>query len=122
MEKKVNKFYLLSAINLAPIAIMTGGFNRDFLILAAVLVILVVNHATLVRIVRTLTESMAGKPSNAGSPTVKLLLLFGLKFLLLALAIALVYYFNKNLIPKTLLLMIFQLIIQVVSIKNNYQK
>lgn len=121
MEKKIDKrFYLLSAINLIPAAILGDGFTMNTLVLAISLGVLVVNHTVLVKMVSTLTTSLSGS-SGASHSIKRLLFLMVLKFTLLGASIGIVYFYNKDLIPKLMLLMIFQLIIQVVSIKNNYQ-
>ena len=90
----------------------------DSLLLIGILLVLIVNHFTLVRMVATLNESMSGK-AGASNPLTTVFGLFFLKFAVLGAAIAAVYYFNKNLIPKVIVMMIFQLIIQVLSIKNS---
>jgi len=121
MEKKIDKrFYLLSAINLIPAAILGDGFTMNSLVLGVSLGVLVVNHTVLVKMVSTLTTSISGS-SGASHLVKRLLFLMVLKFILLGASIGVVYFYNKHLIPKLMLLMIFQLIIQVVSIKNNYQ-
>jgi hypothetical protein len=120
-KKKIDKrFYLLSAINVAPAVILAGGFNLDALVLVLALLVLVLNHTVLVKMVKTLTESLAGS-GDAKRSVRRLIFLMILKFLLLGSSIAIVYFYNKALIPKLMLIMIFQLIIQIVSIKNNYQ-
>ena len=121
MEKKIDKrFYILSAINLIPAAILGDGLTMNTLVLAAALAVLVANHTVLVKMVSTLTTSLSGD-SDAKRSIKRLLFLMVLKFTLLGASIGIVYFYNKDLIPKLMLLMIFQLIIQVVSIKNNYQ-
>jgi DMSO reductase anchor subunit len=121
MEKKIDKrFYILSAINLIPAAILGDGLTMNTLVLAISLGVLVINHTVLVKMVSTLTTSLSGSASASRS-TKRLLFLMVLKFTLLGASIGIVYFYNKDLIPKLMLLMIFQLIIQVVSIKNNYQ-
>lgn len=122
MEKKIDKrFYLLSALNLIPATILGGGLTMNTMVLATALAVLVANHTVLVKMVSTLTTSLSGE-SDAKRSTKRLLLLMVLKFSLLGSSIGIVYIYDKDLIPKLMLLMIFQLIIQVVSIKNNYQK
>ena len=121
MEKKIDKrFYILSAINLIPATILGDGFTMNTLVLSVALGVLVANHTVLVKMVSTLTTSMSAT-SDAKQSTKRLLLLMVLKFTLLGASIGIVYFYNKDLIPKHMILMIFQLIIQVVSIKNNYQ-
>ncbi|HXH31834.1 MAG TPA: hypothetical protein VNJ01_13570 [Bacteriovoracaceae bacterium] len=115
MEKKIGKkFYLLSALNLITAVVLGGGLTRDTLALIVALIFFIMNHLFLVKIVNTATtKEGAAKPG-------KILLLFFMKMLLLATAIAAVYFYDAELVPKVMLLMIFQLIIQVLSIKNNY--
>lgn len=118
MEKKTNKrFYIFSALNLIPVLYLGGGLTQDSLILLGALVILVLNHTILVKIVQGVTMSAQGENSSVG----KLLLLMGLKFLMLFSLVALIYFYKKELITKLFLIIFFQLIIQLVSIKNNYQ-
>ena len=121
MEKKVTKtFYLLSLINVGVILIMTGGALLDTLALIGVLVVLVFNHTTLLKMVSELSKSMTAEGDDAKRSLKKVLFLMALKMMLLAGVVVIIYFYNKDLTPKALLLMIFQLIIQVVSIKNNY--
>lgn len=122
MEKKIvtKKFYLLSSLNVITALILSNLAIRDAFILMAVLVILMANHTFLVKMVNELTLTMnSSSPDSAGALR-RTFLWVTLKMTLMAVAVALVYFFNKDLIAKALLLMIFQLIIQVVSIKNNY--
>ncbi len=121
MEKKVTKkFYLISLLNVVAILFMTGGALMDSLALLGVLVVLVLNHTTLLKMVNELAKSMTSEGDNAKQALKKVLLLMMLKMTLLAAVVVMIYFYNKDLTPKVLLLMIFQLIIQVVSIKNNY--
>lgn len=122
MEKKEldKKFYLYSAFNIIPCLILGGGFNVNSLILIGALVILVLNHTVLVNIVKSVVAA-GGDGVDAKRQTGRILVLMGLKFLLLFGLIALIYFYKKELITKLFLIIFFQLIIQVVSIKNNYQ-
>ena len=119
MEKKIDKrFYMLSAINIAPALILGGGFTKDSLVLIAALVALVLNHTILVKIVQSVVNSQDGTPQSP----VRILVLMGLKFTLLFGVVFLTYLYQKELVTKLFMIIFFQLIIQVVSIKNNYQK
>ncbi len=121
MEKKVTKkFYLLSTINVVTSILLAKGNWLDALALIFVLGILVMNHTTLLKMVNEVSRSMAGTDGDSMRSVRKIFLLMGLKMTLLAVAVLMIYFYNKELTPKVLLLMIFQLIIQVVSIKNNY--
>lgn len=121
MEKKVTKkFYGLSALNLVTIVLLSNFVLKDALILSAVLAILVLNHGFLVKMVNELSLSLNPESEGAKGALKRTFWWMTLKMTLLVIAVALVYFFNKDLIAKALLLMIFQLIIQVVSIKNNY--
>lgn len=121
MEKKVTKkFYLLSLLSVVAILIMTGGHLKDSLALIGVLIVLVFNHTTLLNMVAELSNSMRAEGDDAKRALRKVLFLMALKMTLLAGVVAMIYLYDKSLTPKALLLMIFQLIIQVVSIKNNY--
>lgn len=121
MEKKEidKKFYILSAINIIPALILGGGLTLDSLVLFGSLLVLILNHTVLVNIVRSITESTGDGSRNQ---TGRILTLLFLKFFLLFGLIALIYTFKKQLMTKLFLIIFFQLIIQVVSIKNNYQK
>lgn len=121
MEKKIDKrFYLLSAINIVPAVVLGGGLTIESLILVASLVVLVLNHTFLVKIVQQVT--LAASENSAERPSIgKLLMLMGLKFLMLFGLVALIYFYKKELLTKLFMIIFFQLIIQVVSIKNNYQ-
>jgi hypothetical protein len=121
MEKKIDKrFYLLSAINIVPALILGGGATMDSLILVFSLAVLVLNHTLLVKIVQNVLA--AASDDSVSKPSVgKILMLLGLKFFMLFALIALIYFFKKELLTKLFMIIFFQLIIQVVSIKNNYQ-
>lgn len=120
MAKKISKqFLLLSSINIVSSAIMAGGDFKDTLALLAVLVVLVFNHAVLLRLVSELTKSMTLEGADARQATKKMVFLLFLKMGLLLGAAAAIYFYKKELTLKVLLLMIFQLIFQVISIKNN---
>lgn len=122
MEKKEidKKFYLLSAINLIPCVVLGGGLTIDSLILMGSLVILVLNHTVLVNIVKSVAVA-SGDGRDASKQSGRILVLMFLKFLLLFGLIGIIYFYKKELITKLFLIIFFQLIIQVVSIKNNYQ-
>ncbi len=124
-EKKVNKdidwkFYLISAVNLIPCAILGGGLTIDTAVLMGALLVLVINHTVLVKIVKSVTMAASGE-GDASRSLGRILILMGLKFFLLFGLIALIYFYKKELITKLFMIIFFQLIIQVVSIKNNYQ-
>jgi len=119
MEKIIkNKFYLLSCLNLIPVVILGKGLTLDTLALFGSLVVLVVNHTILVKIVQTVTTAASGGSEQGVG---KILGLMALKFLMLFSLVALIYFYNKDLVLKLFLIIFFQLIIQVISIKNNYQ-
>jgi hypothetical protein len=122
MEKKEidKKFYLLSSFNLIPALILGGGLTIDSGILSLALLVLIFNHTILVRVVKSVT-SAASNEGGATRQLGKILFLMFLKFTLLFGLIGSVYYFQKALLTKLFLIIFFQLIIQVVSIKNNYQ-
>ena len=121
MEKKITKkFYLISSLNILTALWLGNGLTLDSLALIGSLIILVLNHTTMVKMIFAATQSMILSSSDAKRSLRKALLLILLKMTLLAIIVFGVYFYNVNLIPKLLILMIFQLIIQVVSIKNNY--
>lgn len=115
------KFYLLSAVNIIPAVILGGGLTLDSLALIGALVVLVINHTILVKIVKSVTQAASGQEGAAPQSLGRILILLGLKFALLFSIIALIYFYNKALVTKLFLIIFFQLIIQVISIKNNYQ-
>ncbi len=122
MEKKEidKKFYLLSSLNLIPALILGGGITLDSAIFTIALIVLIFNHTILVKVVKSVTLAASndkGAPQHIG----RILFLMFLKFALLFGLIGSVYYFKKTLLTKLFLIIFFQLIIQVVSIKNNYQ-
>lgn len=124
-EKKVTKeidkkFYLLSAVNIIPCAILGGGLTLDTAALIGALFVLVLNHTILVKIVKSVTQA-ARSEGDAPPSLGRILILMGLKFTLLFSLIALIYFYKKELVTKLFMIIFFQLIIQVVSIKNNYQ-
>ncbi len=123
MEKKEidKRFYLLSAVNLIPAIILGGGLTLDSLALAGALVVLVLNHTVLVTIVNSATSTASENGRSASSQMGRILGLMLLKFCLLFGVVAMIYFYKKELITKLFLIIFFQLIIQVVSIKNNYQ-
>ena len=121
MEKKITKkFYLISSLNILTSIWLGNGLTRDTLALIVSLAILVLNHTTMVKMIYAATQSMTLGEKDAKNALRKALLLIVLKMALLVTIVLGVYFYNVNLIPKLLVLMIFQLIIQVVSIKNNY--
>ena len=121
MEKKVTKkFYLLSLLSVGVILIMTQGNLKDTLALCGVLVVLMFNHTTLLNMVVEVSKSMTAEGDAAKQSLVKVMCLMALKLTLMVGVALLIYFYDKSLTMKALLLMIFQLIIQVVSIKNNY--
>lgn len=122
MEKKEidKRFYLLSAINIIPALILGGGLTIDSLILIGALVVLMLNHTVLVNIVKSVVAS-SRDGEDAQRHVARILVLMLLKFLLLFGLIGIIYFYKKALITKLFLIIFFQLIIQVVSIKNNYQ-
>jgi hypothetical protein len=123
MEKKEidKKFYLLSAINIIPAVILGGGLTWDSLILIGSLLVLILNHTVLVKIVKSVTIAATGEGGDASKQLGRILILMVLKGVLLFGLIALIYFYKKELITKLFAIIFFQLIIQVVSIKNNYQ-
>ena len=100
--------------------IMTGGDLKDTLALVGVLIVLMLNHITLLKIVTGISASMTQEGANAKRALYKTLFLLFFKMVLLVAIVAAIYFYKVDLTAKVLFLMIFQLIIQVVSIKNNY--
>lgn len=122
MEKKVNKsFYLLSAINLIPAYILGGGLTKDTLVLVVILIALVLNHHMLVRAVSQLTRSVAEEGNSSGALR-ELIIAMLVKMVLLGSVIGIIFFYDKTLVPKAVGIIIFQLIIQVVSITTNQHK
>jgi hypothetical protein len=123
MEKKEidKKFLLLSSVNLIPAALFGGGLTIDTLYFIVALTILVINHGILVKLVKSVTASASEGYSGAEKQWYRILLLMFLKFTLLFGLVGAFYYFKKELIIKLFFLIFLQLIIQIVSIKNNYQ-
>ncbi len=121
MEKKISlKFFLLSSINVISSIILAGGDLYDSLALIGVLVVLILNHITLKLIIYNVSLSMTESGANAQHALRKTLFLMFLKLLLMVSVVAAIYFYKEQLTLKVIILMIFQLIIQVVSIKNNY--
>jgi hypothetical protein len=121
MEKKVTKkFYQLSALNLLTVLLLGWGVVMDTVVLTVILVALVMNHTILVRIIAGMAKSMTAEGDAAKGTLPRVLGLMFLKLLLIGSILGLAYFYNQTMLPKVMLLMIFQLIIQVVSIKNNY--
>lgn len=121
-EKKINKkFYLLSSLNILPALILGGGLTLDSLVLVGALVVLVLNHTLLVKIVQSVTDAASAEGKDAQRVLARVLILMGLKVVLLLGLVGLIYFYKKALVAKLFLIIFFQLIIQVVSIKNNYQ-
>lgn len=121
-EKKIDKrFYLLSAFNIIPALILGGGLTIESLVLIGALVVLVINHTVLVKIVQSVTMA-SSEGRDSGQQVGRILMLMFLKFVLLFGVVALIYAFKKELLTKLFMMIFFQLIIQVVSIKNNYSK
>lgn len=124
MEKKEldKKFFLLSLVNVIPAIIFGGGLTLESLFFVAALVVLVANHTILVKIVKSVTSAASGEDTSGASRQVsRILFLMLLKFCLLFGLVGAFYYYKRELITKLFVLIFFQLIIQVLSIKNNYQ-
>lgn len=122
MEKKIDKkFYYLSMVNIVPAILFGGGLTINSAILIASLVVLVINHTILVNLVRSVTMAASGSDSGSQRHLFRILSLMLLKFCLLFGMVGLFYFYKRELITKLFLLIVFQLIIQVLSIKNNYQ-
>jgi len=120
MEKKVTKkFYYISAVNLVTVVLLGQGHLMDTLVLFVILAALILNHTFLVKVIRELSISMQGG-DDAQQSTKRLMGYMLLKFVILGGILGLAYFYNQALVAKVMILMIFQLIIQVVSIKNNY--
>lgn len=123
MEKKVSKnFYLLSAVNFIPAFIMGGGLTKDSLVLSAILVALVFNHVMLVNMVGQITNNMAERESSSNDAVRSLIITMIMKFVMLGAVVGIIFFYDKRLISKAVMMIIFQLIIQVVSITTNQQK
>ncbi len=121
MEKKVTKtFYLLSSLNILTAIIMGWGSAREIIILFVVLIALVINHSVLVRVVVEFTTAMTSEGAAAKKAQKRMVLFLLLKMTLLGGVLCLAYFYSRDSLPKVMLMMIFQLIIQVLSIKNNY--
>lgn len=121
MEKKITKkFYSLSCLSLIPAALLGQGNVIDTLTLVGVLVALMLNHTLLVKMVSELSKTLASSDNDAKQALRKTVMFILAKFLVFGAVLGLVYFTNSPLLPKVVILMIFQLIIQVVSIKNNY--
>lgn len=121
-EKKIDKkFYLLSAINIIPAVILGGGLTQESLMLIGALIVLVINHTVLVKIVQSVTMASKSEGGDSSRHLSRILILMFLKFALLFGVVALIFLYKKELLTKLFLIIFFQLIIQVVSIKNNYQ-
>jgi hypothetical protein len=121
MEKKITKkFYLLSAFNIIPAVIMGWGNVLDIVVLIIILGALVFNHSALVNMVTELSNAMASEGTAAKKAQKRMVFFLLVKMVVLAGMLGLAYFYSPALLPKVMLLMIFQLIIQVISIKNNY--
>lgn len=121
MEKKITKkFLMFSSLNVISAIVLAGGDPKDSLALIAVLIVLILNHATLLRLISEAMRSMTLNGDDAKRALRKTFFLMFAKMMLLAIIVASIYFYKQELTLKVLILMIFQLIIQVVSIKNNY--
>ena len=120
MEKKIDKkFFLLSSFNIVPALILGRGLTVESLILVCALIVLVINHLFLVMIVKSVTDS--SRDGDSSRHLVRILMFMFIKIALLFGIVVIIYLLNKELVPKLFLIIFFQLIIQIVSIKNNYQ-
>lgn len=118
---KKHMFFYLSALNILPILIMGGGLTKESLALLGALITLVFNHYFLVKIVKIATLG-AGGQGDSSEQLRKLLFFSFMKIFLLFCLVAMIYIYMKDVLAKLFLLIFFQLIIQIVSIKNNYLK
>lgn len=124
MEKKQKrridkKYYLLSAINLVTVFFLGEGQIENTLYFLGALLILVFNHTILVRLVHSVTMT-AKEGSETKGQWAKILFLLISKMGLLFGLLTVFYFFKKEMIIKLFILIFLQLIIQVISIKNNY--
>ena len=104
MEKKITKkFYLISSLNILTALWLGNGLTLDSLALIGSLIILVLNHTTMVKMIFAATQSMILSSSDAKRSLRKALLLILLKITLLAIIVFGVYFYNVNLIPKLLI-------------------
>lgn len=124
MEKKAinKKFYIYSSFNILPALVLGGGFTKDSLFLIFALIALVLNHVALVKTIVQLTTTMTTSADSSKRALKKFVFFMAAKFLTLGALVGVFYYYDKALLPKVILMMIFQLIIQVISIKNNHLK
>lgn len=122
MEKKEidKRFYLTSLLNLIPAFIFGGGLTLDTASLMGAVIILMINHTILVKLVKSLTQG-AVQDGDTGRQASKIIILMLLKFTLLFGMVAFFYFYKRHLITKLFFIIVLQLIIQVFSIKNNYQ-
>jgi hypothetical protein len=121
MEKKITKkFYLVSALNIISAIILGWGNVLDTIVLILILVALVLNHSALVNMITELSRAMTSEGTAAKKAQKRMILFLLIKMTILAGMLAISYFYSPALLPKVMLMMIFQLIIQVISIKNNY--
>ena len=71
--------------------------------------------------VKSVTMSARDEGDGSQRYVARILILMSLKFILLFGMVGLFYFYKRELLTKLFVLIFFQLIIQLLSIKNNYQ-
>jgi hypothetical protein len=121
MEKKIRKKFLQrTIISVVLCALFSQGSYLHFFILLGVLVLIVLNQVLLVKIITQLTapDGMVRSESQTKSTNSKLMIQLFIKLTLLVVIMGAIYNLDQTMVIKALGLIIFQLIIFVLSIKN----
>jgi hypothetical protein len=121
MEKKIRKKFLQrTLISVLLCGIFSQGSYLHFFILLGVLVLIVLNQVLLVKMITQLTspDGMVRSESQTKSTNSKLMIQLFIKLTLLVVIMGAIYNLDQTMVIKALGLIIFQLIIFVLSIKN----
>lgn len=121
MEKKIRKKFLQrTLISVLLCGIFSQGSSLHFFILLGVLVLIVLNQVLLVKMITQLTspDVMVRSESQTKSTNSKLMIQLFIKLTLLVVIMGAIYNLDQTMVIKALGLIIFQLIIFVLSIKN----
>jgi len=121
MEKKIRKNFLQrTIISVVLCALFSQGSYLHFFILLGVLVLIVLNQVLLVKMITQLTapDGMVRSESQTKSTNSKLMIQLFIKLTLLVVIMGAIYNLDQTMVIKALGLIIFQLIIFVLSIKN----
>jgi hypothetical protein len=121
MDQKIKTLFLKrSIISVLVCGVLSQGDIKNFFVLTGVLVLVVINQVLLVKMIKGLTgnDSQVKSESATKSSNSKLTAQLFIKLTLFVVIMAAIYSLDQTMVIKALGIIIFQLIIFVLSIKN----